>query len=94
MSSATKVVDKTNKQWSLKDSNFAWRGAKAGVPNHQLAIELGRTPVAIGIHLSNMKTKKARQVHPKVMVKTSHVVSVASVLFGMVLGGLLTLVVS
>ena len=45
------------KKWSVKDSDYAWDSSLAGMSNEDIAAHVGRTPVAVGVRLSNMKIR-------------------------------------
>ena len=48
------------KTWTRKDSNYARERYNEGMSNDDIAFELGRTPVAIGVHLSKIRTQYVR----------------------------------
>jgi len=45
------------KKWSVKDSDYAWDNSLAGMSNEDIAAHVGRTPVAVGVRLSNIKIR-------------------------------------
>jgi len=49
------IMNNKRKTWSLKDSNYAWRSTLIGVSNEEIARDIGRTPAAVSVHLSNRR---------------------------------------
>ena len=49
------TMNNKRKTWSLKDSNYAWRSTLIGVSNEEIARDIGRTPAAVQVHLSNRR---------------------------------------
>ena len=49
------TMNNKRKTWSLKDSNYAWKSTLTGVSNEEIARDIGRTPVAVSVHLSNRR---------------------------------------
>ena len=50
------------KRWSMKDNDFVWDNFQAGWTNEAIADAIGRTPIAVGVRISNLK---ARYGYPK-----------------------------
>jgi len=48
-------MNKSHKKWTLKDSDFAFNQHSAGVSNQTIGDELGRTAIAVGVHISTRK---------------------------------------
>jgi len=62
------TMNNKRKTWSLKDSNYAWRSTLTGVSNEEIARDIGRTPAAVSVHLSNRRMASINEA--KVTVKT------------------------
>jgi len=45
------------KQWSVKDNDFVWDSYLAGCSNEAIAESIGRTPIAVGVRISKLKTR-------------------------------------
>jgi len=50
-------MNNERKTWSLKDSNYAWERSQLGMSNEDIAQNIGRTAIAVGVHLSKKRTK-------------------------------------
>jgi len=45
------------KTWSVKDNDYVWDKYLEGMSNEGIAEHVGRTPIAVGVRISKLKTR-------------------------------------